>query len=110
MVFIAFACAFFRLRTMRAKRFLKIEHLPQISAAPTDEDSMTNTTMVSNKTGSEEEDEDKEEDEEEEEEVVSCDESDATHATGNRSEDVGYSFCFHSLVCSDEEAIVKIII
>nr|KAG5701531.1 hypothetical protein BaRGS_024781 [Batillaria attramentaria] len=76
-----------KLRTVRARKYLKIEHLHQPPPPPSaDEDSMTNTTMTSSKAASEDEEE-KDEEEEEEEVEESCEESDATHATGNKSED-----------------------
>lgn len=80
-------CTLSRLRTLRAKKFLRLENLHTNSQSAPDEDSMTSTTAVSSKVASDDED-DKDDEEEEEEEVESCDESDATNMTGNRSEDV----------------------
>ena len=77
-----------RLRTVRARKYLKLELASQPQHSLLDEDSMTNATNTSSKAVSDEEEEKEEEEEEkeEEEEMESCDDN---STTGNRSEDVG---------------------
>ena len=66
-----------RLRTVRARKYLKLELANQPQHSLLDEDSMTNTTNTSSKAVSDEEEEKEEEEEEkeEEEEMESCDDN-----------------------------------
>ncbi|XP_076455767.1 bromodomain adjacent to zinc finger domain protein 2B-like [Babylonia areolata] len=75
-----------KLRTVRARKYLKLELMGPAPQPVADDDSMTNTTTTSSKPVSdeEEEEEEKEEEKEEEEELESFDDN---STTGNRSED-----------------------
>ncbi|KAL8601347.1 hypothetical protein ACOMHN_054640 [Nucella lapillus] len=76
-----------KLRTVRARKFLKLELMGPMPQPVADDDSMTNTTTASSKAVSDEEEEKEEEEEEkeEEEEMESFDDNSST--TGNRSEE-----------------------